>query len=650
MEQRAYSILHVKSLSDEERVIRGVATTPEVDRMGDVVEPLGVRFKNPMPLLHQHDARLPVGTVEFDAPTEKGITFTARLPKIEEPGALRDRIETAWGEIKAGLIRGVSIGFRPLEDAVELLRSGGPRFLKTEVLELSLVTVPAHAGAGIREIKQFDEGAPAATGREALLAKAKPPGATGIPDSKQKGSRPVATIAEQIAAFEAKRQAKAARMSEIMQKAADEGATLDAAQEEEYDGLAAEVASIDKHLSRLAVQEKMAAATARPVAAVSTAAAASEARSGIQVVARKEAPGIEFARVVKCIGKAQGNRREAAEMAREIYGSDSAVAVTLKAAVSAGNTGTGWAANLTGAETAVYADFVEFLRPQTILGRFGQGGIPALRRVPFRTPLIGQTAGGEGYWVGEGAAKPLTAFDFSRTTLEPLKVANIAVVTMETLNNSSPAADQIIRDQLAAALRQRLDTDFIDPAKAAVAGISPASVTNGATAIPASGTDADAVRADVRALFATFIAANNAPTTGVWIMSATTALALSMMTNPLGQPEFPGLGMNGGVFQGLPALVSEYAGDMLALVNASDIYLGDDGGIRVDMSREASLEMSNTPTGSSVTPTASTLVSLWQTNSVGFLAEREINWARRRPGAVAYLTGVAYGTTAPATP
>jgi hypothetical protein len=51
---RAYSLLEVKAVDDAARVIRGVATTPTPDRVGDIVEPLGVRFKNPLPLLHQH--------------------------------------------------------------------------------------------------------------------------------------------------------------------------------------------------------------------------------------------------------------------------------------------------------------------------------------------------------------------------------------------------------------------------------------------------------------------------------------------------------------------------------------------------------------------------------------------------------------------
>lgn len=288
----------------------------------------------------------------------------------------------------------------------------------------------------------------------------------------------------------------------------------------------------------------------------------------------------------------------------------------------------------------------------TILGKFGANGIPSLRRVPFRVPLVTQTSGGDGYWVGEGKAKPLTKFDFSRRTLTPMKVANIAVLTKEVIRDSNPSAETIVRDELAKALQQRLDTDFIDPEKGAVADVSPASITNGVTPIQTAGTTADAVRADIKAVFAAYIAANNTPSSGVWIMSANTALALSLMVNALGQPEFAAITMAGGTLFGLPVITSEFVGYTLDspsngrwvfLVNAQDIYLADDGGIEVDMSQEASLEMSDAPAHNSTTPTPAQLVSLWQTNSVAFRAERTINWLRRRTEAVQVLQEVNWG-------
>lgn len=462
----------------------------------------------------------------------------------------------------------------------------------------------------------------------------------------------MSTYAEQISAFEAKRAANLAAMERIMAKAAEEGATLDAEQQEEFDNLQADNEAIDSHLKRLRTLEKAAAASAKPVDGTK-AANADRARDPRVVVKAqpKLDPGIEFARLAKVKALAKLDGESPRELARGMYGEQSNVyGVLSKSAVAAGTTSDStWAGALVGDETSVFADFVEYLRPQTILGRFGAGGVPSLRRVPFRTALIGQTSGGSGYWVGEGKPKPLTKFDFSRTTLEPLKVANIAVVTEEVLRDSSPSAEMIVRDQLAAALRERLDTDFIDPGKSASSGVSPASITNGVTPIPSSGADADSVREDIRQLFNTFIAANNAPTSGVWIMPATVALALSLMQNPLGQAEFPGISMNGGTLFGLPVIVSEYVptgtdGAIVVLVNASDIYLADEGGIAVDMSREASLQMDDAPSTQDATSgTGTSLVSLWQTNAVGFRAERTINWAARRSSAVAVLEDVLWG-------
>jgi HK97 family phage prohead protease len=160
---RAYSVLDIKSVDAEKRVIRGVATTPTPDRMGDIVEPLGVEFKNPMPLLWQHQADKPVGTVKFDKPTKNGITFEARLAQIDEPGTLKDRIDEAWQSVKAGLVGAVSIGFRALEYAF-IEGTGGIRFEKSEVMELSLVTIPANADATISQIKSIDTEIRAASG------------------------------------------------------------------------------------------------------------------------------------------------------------------------------------------------------------------------------------------------------------------------------------------------------------------------------------------------------------------------------------------------------------------------------------------------------------------------------------------------------
>jgi HK97 family phage prohead protease len=166
MQHRGYSLLDIKSVSEELRVIEGWATTPKVDRVGDVVEPLGITAAPTIPLLLHHDSRLPVGIVTLGKPTKKGVPFTARLPHVAEPGALQDRVNEAWQMVKYRLIAATSIGFRVIGDAVERIDTG-LRFLKTEVMELSLVAIPAQDEAVITAFKSYCDGE---AGDEALAA------------------------------------------------------------------------------------------------------------------------------------------------------------------------------------------------------------------------------------------------------------------------------------------------------------------------------------------------------------------------------------------------------------------------------------------------------------------------------------------------
>lgn len=646
---RAYSLLEIKEMDDETRTITGIASTPSPDRMADVVLPEGAVFKLPLPLLWQHNASQPIGHVTEAKVTKKGIEIVATIAK-----GVHEDIDRAWAYIKGGLVRGLSIGFRGL-DTEQIPNSWGVIYQKWEWLELSAVTIPAQAEASILSVKKFDTGAPAATGQEVSDGD-EPPGVTGksthktVKLVKPEGRKPMAkSLAEQISAFEATRVAKAARMEEIMDAAAESGETLDAEQEQEYDGLASEVKSVDAHLKRLRDMETVKAVSAKPVNGVKTVEDGSQVRAGTVKAPKQLEKGIEFAQFAICLGAAKGNLMQAEQIAKSRFGDNEALNISLKAAVNAGTTtDTTWAAPLVDTYQRFAGDFVEFLRPQTVLGRFGANGVPSLRRVPFNISIVGQTSGGAGYWVGEGKPKPLTKFDFNEVTLRWAKVANIAVITEELLRFSNPSAEALVRDQLAAALIAKLDVDFLDPAKAAVTNVSPASITNGVTPIASSGNDADSVRADVQALFAAYIAANMTPANGVWIMSATTALALSMLTNPLGQPEFPGVTMNGGTFWGMPVIVSEYTpAGFVILANASDIYLADDGQVVIDASREASLQMDDAPTNASNPATATTTVSMFQTNSVAIRAERWINWQKRRAQAVQVLSGVAWGQPTP---
>lgn len=652
---KAYSQFEVKAVDEEKRQLRGIATTPNTDRVGDVVLPLGAEYKLPIPFLWQHNHLEPIGNVLEAKVTSKGIEVLIQLVKVDAPSQLAARLEEAWQSIKSGLVRGLSIGFSPLK--YSFLDNGGVEYSAWSWHELSAVTIPCNVEGTITAIKSLSEQQAALGTKSARVVSINKTAGASV--NKTLSIKPPEgqnmNIQEQIDGYKATRVEKAAALLALMTKSADAGLTLDAAQDEEFKTLEQDIDSIDLHLGRLEKMLKLNVSKAVPVDNTPNSKNVADNRmGGLPAVAKdttKLQPGQEFAQYVMCLGAARGDLHTAKSIAENRFPNSDRIHNTLKAAVAAGTTTDAtWAAPLV--EYNQFAgDFVDFLRPRTIIGRFGRDGIPALRSIPFNVHVRGQTSGGAGYWVGQGAPKPLTKFDYNDVYLGWAKVANIAVLTEELVRFSNPSAELLVRDSLASALIERLDIDFIDPSKAAVSNVSPASITNGLTPIPSTGNDADSVRADIGALLGTFIAANITPTSGVWIMSATTALSLSLMYNALGQREFPEITMTGGRFWGLPVIVSEYVpsdsdGSYVILANASDIWLADDGNVVVDASREASLQMLDNPTNNSTgTTTPTTTVSMFQTNSVAIRAERWINWQRRRPQAVAVLSGVNWGTT-----
>jgi len=185
----AYSTLEIKAIgeADGKRTFKGIATTPTPDRVGDILEPKGAEFKLPVPLLWQHDSSQPIGWVRSARITAAGIEVDCEMAKIDEPGTLKDRLDEAWQSLKAKLVGGLSIGFKPLESS-RIGETWSYRYLKWMWLELSAVTVPANADCGISQIKSADQAIRrAASGASALPvvrleagSPGNPPGVSGL--------------------------------------------------------------------------------------------------------------------------------------------------------------------------------------------------------------------------------------------------------------------------------------------------------------------------------------------------------------------------------------------------------------------------------------------------------------------------------------
>ena len=594
MTKTMFSSLQIKSFNEEEGIIRGIATTPTTDKVGDIVEPMGAQFTLPLPLHMEHDRKDVVGEVFEARATPEGIEFAARVAKD-----VSDQIAEVWRRVKGGLIRFVSVGFRVQE--YERIESG-LRFTKWAWDELSLTTIPANPQAAILAVKNVSP--------------------TSIKESQKM------TIAEQIQSFQAKRAEAVAKMDALVLK----GITLQGEDEANYAAAEAEVAQIDKHLARLQDAEARQAKAAKPVQGVPFVSVESNAPKGI-----------DFVRMTKAIALAKGNMYHAADIAKSMnYGNR--VEHAIKAAVAAGTTAgaSGYGALVEPATLA--SEFIELLQPATIVGR-----LPSLRRTPMDVRLPRQTGATTTTWVGVAKAAPLTNAAFTDMTVGRHKVAAIVALSCELLQRSDPNAELLIRSDLIGAASRAVDLAFIDSTNAGIAGVKPASVLNGTTnTAAASGTTAAAVRVDVAKLFGFALAANQPLDGAAFVMHPATALQLSMMRHATsGQAEFPGITMDGGVFFGLPVIVSSHVpgsaiqGYPLALVVQPEILLAEEG-INVEASTEASLEFDDTPTSEGTTPTGAELVSLWQNGLTAVKLVRPITWALRRPSAVGVITATKY--------
>jgi len=184
---RAYAALELKAVDETsgKRLFTGIASTISADRMDDIVLPQGAKFKLPMPLLWQHNSREPIGWVTAVRLSEKKIEVDCEVHNEPEPGQLQDRLNTAWQELKAKLVRGLSIGFNPIKYA-RIEGSYGLEYQEWEWLELSPVTIAANSDASITAIKAVDTKTLAALGlmRKGVVhldpaVRGKPPGASG---------------------------------------------------------------------------------------------------------------------------------------------------------------------------------------------------------------------------------------------------------------------------------------------------------------------------------------------------------------------------------------------------------------------------------------------------------------------------------------
>jgi HK97 family phage prohead protease len=123
-----------------------IASTADLDRDGDIIEPSGWRLAsylgNPVILVQHNAAALPVARASRVEVVRGRLEVDVHFP---EPGTSAAADE-AHGLVRQGFLRAVSVGFLPL--AGEPIKGGrGTRWTAVELLEVSLVSLPSNPAA-----------------------------------------------------------------------------------------------------------------------------------------------------------------------------------------------------------------------------------------------------------------------------------------------------------------------------------------------------------------------------------------------------------------------------------------------------------------------------------------------------------------------
>jgi hypothetical protein len=243
------------------------------------------------------------------------------------------------------------------------------------------------------------------------------------------------------------------------------------------------------------------------------------------------------------------------------------------------------------------------------------------QRVVFDLPVPIETAPMAASWVAAGAAKPISAGQLTNATLTRDTIVSMVVVSNELLKYGGATAEAWLRGALARAVAVGIDTALLSTSAAN-------SILDGVTPTTGTGTP----DGDLKALLSAF---TGSVEHAVLVMSSRNAVAAALSGDP-----FAELTPAGGM-AGVPVVAGDSAGDAVVLVDTSRLLYADEGELAIVTSTDAALEMDDAPTGSALTPTAVSLVSLFQTNSTAIRAERYVAW-QALDGAVAWIDDVDY--------
>ena len=671
-EQRSAAGVVHKTHAGEVKGMTFVLSDQSVDRMGDIIMADGWKLsnfkRNPIALgFHRND--FIVGTWK-DVRIENS-ELRGRLELA--PEGTSPRVDEIRRLVDAGILRAVSVGFRPLKheplDAEEPW--SGARFLEQELVECSLVSVPANANAiavakSLQISPETMDFVFAKHGKRDAVQRC---GFTGKHANTQRGIErgSAMTLNQRISDVQVAIAAKQAALEELIAKMDD--SDVSDAEYEANTKLRADLAKLEKTREMLIESEKHLAGKTANENSTGTGGSRSRALSttvlqpveengrGAPIILpggrKKDFEPLDLfvrAGTVAIRAKEWGVSTEAART--KMYGEDIATKeacdIILRAASApAMTTVAGWAAELVQPR---YEQLLPLLMPKAILTRLAPRGLAldfaGAGRIVI--PMRSRTPTIAGSFVGEGLPIPVRQGAFTSQTLTPKKVAVISCWTKEMDEYSTPAIEGVIREAIQDDTSVAVDSVLLDANPATV--VRPAGLLNGVAALTATaGGGIAAIVGDIKQLVAALTTATfgniRSP---VWLMNPSDVLSASLVS-AASTGVFPFKEeIKGGTLATIPIIDSSTVpAKTLILVDAADFVSVGGGAPRFEMSDSATLHLEDTAPAELVAAGSPGVVaapqrSLFQTDSLALRMVMPLNWVNRRPGTVAWVQNVTW--------
>jgi HK97 family phage prohead protease len=661
------SVVHKTHTEADVHGLEFTLSDESIDRMGDIISADGWQLdafrSNPIALFN-HSPNAVIGTWRNLRVQDRAL----RGHLVLAPKGISPRIDEIRALVEAGILKAVSVGFREIESEDrkdEHGRWAGYRFIKQELVETSLVSVPANPNAlavakSLRISPATLDLVFAKQGNRDQIARRGFAGKHAETSRNGKG-RAMSSLAQRITRLEEQLVETRDALQEHLDTQ-DDSNVSDADLQKTRD-FNATIAQLEGQRNALVESEKALGQTAdngngsgngRALAPLG---AAREHLNGSTSFTprrgeKKELDAIGYlvrAAVVSYFAKTTG--RLMSDVRQKIYGDDEptreACDLILRAPSAPAMTSVaGWAQELV---HQIYSDFMQILMPDSLLPglaarglalSFGNAGrivIPTRNRTPTLA----------GSFVGEGMAIPVRQGAFSSQTLTPKKVACISSFTREMNDHSIPAIEGLLREAIMMDTSVAIDTVLIDANPATT--IRPAGLLNGVAGLtPTAGGGLAALTGDLKLLTQGLIAGTYGNVREpVWLVNPGDLISASL-TSAANTGIFPFRDeIKGGTLGNIPFIKSvTMPAHQMVLVDAADFVVVGGDAPRLEISDQATLHLEDTApldlVSGSPAVVAAPQKSLFQTDSLAIRMVLPLNWLQRRAGTIAWMTGTTW--------